>query len=119
MTDVPLRDYMEKRLDALERVLVARLDAADTAIRVHEDMLKDRLFHSNGLIEQMRQQSTDYTRKGAMEAAEERISNLERSRSGGEGKVLGGQPLQTIGMMIVAAIVSAVVAYIAAGRVTP
>jgi lipopolysaccharide biosynthesis regulator YciM len=111
---VSLRDYFEQRLDALETSMDRRFTERDRAILVHEDMLKDRMLHSNGLIEQMRQQAADYARVGSLEAAEKRIETLERDRSKNEGQFKAAQPLTAIAMLVVAAVVSAVVAVVAA-----
>ena len=70
------------------------------------DSFADRTVQVQRRIEQMRQQSAEFSRKVELMALRERIEALERVRA-------GIQPIAAIGMMIVAACIAALVSYFA------
>jgi hypothetical protein len=101
--EVSLREYTDRRVDDMKAILDARLDAMDLAISVNASALTDRLSHSNGLIEQMRQQALDFSRKAELQSIAERVEALEQRRSAAEGEKQGGEPLVAIGMLALGA----------------
>jgi len=118
MTEVPLREHLEQRLEAVERLIGARLDAMDRAIELSASTLNERLHASNGRVEQMREQAAHFAQKIEVVEVARRIGQLEQDRSQGEGREVGKQPLTSLWLIVVASIISAVVSYFT-GKVTP
>lgn len=100
-TDVSLREYVATRLDSLDRILTAELDAlrretraanvnSERAIEVAAHEAAERLAAHNGLIDQMRQQASHYATRESVddrrEAIDGRLSRLE----GFQAKMVGG-----------------------------
>jgi len=101
-----LVDRERQRVDDLEKRIDVQLDASNTAVNTAASALTIRLEHSNGLIEQMRQQSMDFSRKSELRALELRVASLEQLRSSLEGRREGSAPIYEIGFLIVGAIVA-------------
>lgn len=102
--DVPLQEHLELRLEALEQVVVARFTAGDRALELSSIALRERLEHSNGLIEQMREQRGIFAQRIELVALERRVELLEEALSGLRGVHKGLQPLFAIGMAVLAAV---------------
>jgi hypothetical protein len=88
-TDVSLREYLGGRIEALDRHVTSELAAlrrethaanmaAERAIEVAAEEAKERLAAHNGLIEQMRQQATQFASRESLENfKQERHSALD------------------------------------------
>jgi hypothetical protein len=101
---------MERRIMDLERLIETRFEASEAAVMLGRENLNTRLEHSNGLIEQMREQARDMVRQVEMRPALDRIRKLEESQAASYGQKEGGQTLRDVVMLVVAAVIAAVVA---------
>lgn len=118
MTDVPLKEYLETRVLAAEGRIQARLDAGDRAIALHAETLTDRLLHANGLLERLREQAGEFARKEALQELERRVGALEQAGSGYLGRDKGREPMTAVVLIVVAAVVGAIVTWVASRGLT-
>jgi hypothetical protein len=83
-TDVSLREYLNIRIDALDRHLTYELASlrreasaahqnSEQAINVAAQEAKERLMAHNGLIDQMQEQATHYASRESQEALRDKL----------------------------------------------
>jgi hypothetical protein len=94
----------------IDRWIEDRLKANDLAVRVASEALTIRLEHSNGLIEQMRRQATEFARKTEVDAEiyrlREDLKEVQNRQAEDLGVGRGKERLSQILMLIVGAAIS-------------
>lgn len=110
--DLSIQREREARA-ALEALISAQFKAQERALVVAAEAMTIRLDHSNNLIAAAREKENEYARKSEMLAAivelERRLSAMEQYRAAREGQREGGQPMFSILMLVVGAVVTGLV----------
>lgn len=99
MTDIPLRDYFERRLLDLESHVTLRMDRADAEVSKAERMMNERLAGMNGIksmaADQGRLMATrtevDVAFKNLqrqLDAASEIVNTLRRDKANMDGRLI-------------------------------
>jgi hypothetical protein len=113
--DQPDLAVLAQRVTCLEELVDAQFQHRDQALALAQENLCVRLEHSNGLIEQMREQARHFAVAKEVDlsiaALSERISSLERSTDARVGERKGHEPIYAILMVALSALIAAVVSY--------
>jgi len=75
-TRVSLRDYMEALIRELESKTQVRYVEVEKAVKIAETSTAERLKHHNGILDMMREQSTDFPRKVELNSINKRLDDV-------------------------------------------
>jgi hypothetical protein len=96
VTDVALKEYLERRIDDADRRYEQRFHAAEVALNKAEAALRDYKVGSNEWRDALKDQAARMATRDELEKLEADVQELRRARSNLDGKLL-----------VIAAIVSA------------
>jgi hypothetical protein len=114
---VPLREYLEAAVAALDSRIDVRLNAADRALKQADQKLDVRLNHANDLAsktqEWMKEVREEMVMRVEHRMISERLQRLEKDvlshLAQSAGKKAGLEPLVAIALIFVAAAIGAIV----------
>jgi hypothetical protein len=115
---VALRDHLDSRVDALDRVIHVRLDAADRAVHEAAAKLDVRLDHANDLasttVGWMRETRDQMVLRVEHEALHEKVDRLDRDMASTKGHRAGREVFVAVVLIFASAIVSSTVTFVIA-----
>jgi CHASE3 domain sensor protein len=88
MTDVALKEYLERRLDDLARRLDDRTAQNDVAVAKAERMMNDRLNSMNEFRDALRDQANRMATRVEVERLDQTVQELQRARANLDGRLL-------------------------------
>jgi hypothetical protein len=88
MSEVPLRDYIERRLDDLDRRYEQRFADGLAAITKAEQAINDRLAGMNEFRDALKDQASRMATRAELEAVGELVSELRRAKAHLDGRLV-------------------------------
>jgi hypothetical protein len=101
VSEIPLRDYIERRLEDLDRRYEQRFTDSQSAITKAERAINDRLAGMNEFRDALKDQSSRMATRLEMEALAERVAELRRAKAHVDGR-----------LVMLAVVVSAIVSWV-------
>ena len=92
MSDVSLKEFIEKAINTERELRSLQVQAAADALSKAQEVMEQRLEGMNELRDQINRERGHYVSHDVYDLAEERLRSLENSRSNWEGRIwmLGG-----------------------------
>jgi hypothetical protein len=87
VTDVALREYLERRIDDLERRMLDRFLLNDQALTKSETRMTDRLHSMNEFREAMKDQTNRMATRMELEKVDESVRELQRAKANLDGRL--------------------------------
>lgn len=87
MTDVALREYLERRIDDLERRMLDRFLLNDQALTKSETRMTDRLHSMNEFREALKDQTNRMATRMELEKVDESVRELQRAKANLDGRL--------------------------------
>jgi hypothetical protein len=88
VTDVALRDYLERRLEDLDRRLSDRFLLSDSAVAKAERTMNERLNSMNEFRDALKDQANRMATRVELERLETIVSDLQQAKANLEGRLV-------------------------------
>jgi membrane protein required for beta-lactamase induction len=88
MTDIALRDYLDRRIDELDRRMVDRFVLSDAAVAKAERTMNERLNSMNEFRDALRDQANRMATRLEVEKIDEVVRDLQKAKANLDGRLL-------------------------------
>lgn len=88
MSNVPLQDYIDRRLEDLERRVTERFALQSALLQASEVALRERLHGMNEIREAMKDQSNRMATRHEMERLDQIVRELQKARANLDGRIV-------------------------------
>lgn len=88
MTDVALKEYLDRRIDDLRTAINERFQLSDSAVSKAERTMNERLNSMNEFRDALRDQSNRMATRVEMEKIDETVRELQRAKANLDGRLM-------------------------------
>jgi len=108
MTDVALKEYLERRIEDADRRYEQRFAAAEVALNKAEFALRDYKAGSNEWRDALKDQAARMATRSELEKVDLQVQELRRARANLDGKLLMVAAIISAGMALIVNIIARV-----------
>jgi two-component sensor histidine kinase len=88
MTDVALREYLERRIEDLDRRITDRFALSDAAVIKAERTMNDRLDSMNEFRDALKDQASRMATREELETVDRMVQELRRAQANLDGRLV-------------------------------